>query len=361
MINNDLKTAITVLARRDAGTGSTVGVSRMIESAGTESEYSTVLVTDNCVRAPLGHHIICECGDCGLPVYQPDPPTTAFRLDRARSVRSADNDDNDTRRTVIMMSILLYNAARPPQSDQCAPVSTADQSQADPQPNQTENGSTVAPVESSRPQRSTTDIRATTTNSTKYYSETGASQEFEWRFCAPSIELSGSLAEIHRSATDGRVETWTRRAERESALSAPALGILDRVWKFDQELLTAPTVCGVVRFTLFADGRFVKATLFARRDADADSVIGYASSSRTACFESAEFKHPTVLVSGNTVRAPLGHHIACESGGWLYSGRRPELRIYVGGAKFDRSIEEDYTDTRRSVGILCREPVLFAH
>ena len=365
---NNTRQRIGLMARRDADAMIVIGALTTAHSVPTGSDNPAVLVMDNCVRAPLGYHIACEYEILSYDCRR--PPTVAFRSRLEKHGPSFGEDDTDTRRNILILTMamdtktgtlafLIKPTPKPeaPRSQTAQPTSktVTTQPQAD-QPTPTTAQVTTPTIASTTtyvetPATARTETQVVAAPKSLFYVKNGAPQECKWQSDTPLRGLCGLPMHIHRSATDGRVETWTRCASVPVPWT-PATGVLDRVWECNQELQPVPVLCGAIQFTFFNSG-CKTIMLFARRDADANSVLGTTKwTTTTACF-SADF--PALLVVGNCIRAPLGHHIACESEIWSYHECWPELRMQSGFVKTDRSIEEDNTDARRNVGILRRE------
>ena len=293
---------IVVSARRDADADVVLKPVPGTSTFGLAySDNSHLLVVGNAIHAPLGYHISCEHG-------VPNRAAQAFQIGVARINRTTEEDDANTKRNVEVL-----NGALAPSS-----------------------------ATRSQPDRDTSEPNATpTTNSAKYYFEDGTVQECKSRTV---VGLTGTIAtpiQIRRSSTDNRTELWTWCENNEIVPSIPKPGCLDRVWVCDRLLCYKPTICSAYQITIPASGRIV--VVSARRDADADAVLG--TDSRASLSETVCLANPALFVEEKTIHAPLGHHLVCND--WASSERHhpaPEFRARTAGV--------DDEDARQNAEIL---------
>ena len=102
---NNTRQRIGLMARRDADAMIVIGALTTAHSVPTGSDNPAVLVMDNCVRAPLGYHIACEYEILSYDCRR--PPTVAFRSRLEKHGPSFGEDDTDTRRNILILTMAM--------------------------------------------------------------------------------------------------------------------------------------------------------------------------------------------------------------------------------------------------------------
>ena len=178
----------------------------------------------------------------------------------------------------------------------------------------------------------------------KYYFAGSTVLEYHCRNYEGCVCVAAVPTQMQRRSADRRTEAWTCDSER-NATANP--GYLDRILICDRSWRSEPVLCDVVRLTISGGGETVR--LAARRDAGETDP----AETRTTWPPG-----PLVLVLGNEIHAPSGHHLTCNDEHDYRFRTAPhscaKCALDAGHGAVERTADKDDADIKRNVEVLKR-------